>query len=158
MTDAPEELWTVIAAYLEAEHLELDDIELLGSHKKGRILRVTVDGVGLDRLTELARGLSRLLDGHDVIGSPYNLEVSSPGLERKLRRPAHWEKAIGLPVTVKTREEIDGARRHDGIVVKAGEQAAELNIDGSHRHIPYDQVNTARTVFEWEKPAKPGKK
>lgn len=158
MTDAPEELWTVIAAYLEAEHLELDDIELLGSHKKGRILRVTVDGVGLDRLTELARGLSRLLDEHDAIAGSYNLEVSSPGLERKLRRPAHWEKAVGLPVTVKTREEIDGARRHDGVVVEAGEEAAELNIDGVRRHIPYDQVNTARTVFEWEKPAKPGKK
>lgn len=158
MTDAPEELWNVIAEYLGAEHLELDDVEVLGSHKKGRIVRVTVDGVGLDRLSDLSRGISRLLDENDVIAGSYNLEVSSPGLERKLRRPAHWQKVIGRTVTVKTRDEVDGARRHDGVVVSAGDDAAELNIDGSQRRIPYEQVNTARTVFVWEKPTKPGKK
>ena len=156
MADAPEELWNVIAGYLEAERLELDDVEILGSHNKGRIVRVTVDEVGLERLTDLSRGVSRLLDEHDVVAGAYTLELSSPGLERKLRRPSHWKKVIGREVTVKTRDEIDGARRHDGMVVGAGDESADIEVEGVSRHIPYAQVTSARTVFRWEKAGKPG--
>ncbi len=158
MVDAPEELWNVIAGYLEAERLELDDVEILGSHNKGRIVRVTVDEVGLERLTDLSRGVSRLLDEHDVVAGGYTLELSSPGLERKLRRPSHWKKVIGREVTVKTRDEIDGSRRHDGIVVDAGDESADVEVQGGRRRIPYSQVTSARTVFRWEKTAKPGQK
>lgn len=158
MADAPEELWNVIAEYLEAERLELDDIELLGSHTKGRILRVTVDGADLDRLADLSRGVSRLLDQHDVVGGSYNLEVSSPGLERKLRRPAHWQKVIGREVTVKTQQPIDDSRRHDGVVVDADAVAASVEIDGRIRRIPFDAITSARAVYRWEKPVKPGQK
>ncbi len=157
MADAPKELWNVVAGYLEAERLDLDDIEILGSHSKGRIVRITVDGVGLDRLTDLSRGVSRLLDENDVVAGEYTLELSSPGLERKLRRPVHWRKVVGSEVTVKTRDEVDGSRRHDGIVVAADDESAEIEINGESRRIPYAQVTSAKTVYRWEKAVKPGK-
>ncbi len=68
------------------------------------MLRVTVDGheVDLDRLAEVSRGLSRLLDDETDLQDAYQLEVTSPGLERKLRRPTHYEKSVGREVVVKT--------------------------------------------------------
>lgn len=158
MADAPQELWMLIEGYLAAERIELDDLELLGAPNKGRVLRVTIDGVDLDRLSALSRGISRLLDQDDLIPGSYRLEVSSPGLERKLRRPAHWRKAIGREVTIKTRTEIDGARRHDGRVRDADDEGAYLTVDGAERRIPFDQITSARTVHRWNAPAKPGKK
>ena len=91
-------LWDKLERYLTAEGLELDDIEW-----SGRILRVLVDadgGVDVGRISETADGISRLLDGEAEMSGPYTLEISSPGLERKLRRPAHFRKAVGREVAL----------------------------------------------------------
>lgn len=160
MADAPKELWNVLSAYVEEENIELDDVELLGGGGR-TILRVTVDahgGVDLDRIGDLTRGISRLLDTHDSIRGSYTLEVSSPGLERKLRLPAHYSKSVGRVVTVKTRSEVDGSRRHDGLLVEADEHGATLEIDGAMRRLDFTDITSAKTVYVWETPAKPGKK
>lgn len=150
----------MIGAYVEAERIELDDLELLGGQSR-KILRVTVDApetIDVDTLTDLTAGISRIMDDHDVITGPYDLEVSSPGLERKLRRPSHFVKEIGRTITVKTRFEIEGKRRHDGVLVRANETDFEIDMDGVTRTIAYDGVTSARAVFVWQKPAKPGQK
>ena len=89
------DIWDVVEPYLAAERLELDDLELSGQGR-GRILRVTVDGddVDVDRLANLSRGLSRLLDNETDLQDQYQLEVSSPGLgpTKITRRPP--EKTI----------------------------------------------------------------
>ncbi len=160
MSDAPEELWNVLAAYVEAERIELDDLEVLGGGGR-RIVRVTVDhpdGVDLDTIGDLTRGISRLLDEHTSFSDPYTLEVSSPGLERKLRRPQHFQKSIGRPVTVKTRSEVDGQRRHDGTLVAADERSFTITVGDTRRVIDYGDVTSGRTVYEWKAPTKPGKK
>ena len=91
-------LWDSIETFLAEERVELDDLEL-----SGRTLRVIVDaegGIDLDHITDVSRGVSRLLDeSEDLVPDSYSLEVTSPGLERRLRRPRHYEKAIGRPVT-----------------------------------------------------------
>jgi ribosome maturation factor RimP len=61
-------------------------------------------------------------------------------------------------VTVKTRSEIDGSRRHDGVVVATGEEAVDLDVDGARRTIPFADITSAKTVFVWEKAPKPGGK
>ncbi len=158
VSDAPKELWEVIGAFLEAERIELDDLELLGGQSR-KLLRATLDapdGFDSDTLGELTAGISRILDDHDVISGSYDLEVTSPGLERKLRRPAQFKKAIGRTITVRTRLEIDGNRRHDGVLTSADDLDFELNINGEPRRIGYDQVTSARAVYVWQKPAKPG--
>jgi ribosome maturation factor RimP len=150
-----EQIWKVVEPYLAAEHLELDDLELVGRGPV-RTLRVTVDregGVDLDRLAEVSRGLSRLLDAETDLPGPYQLEVSSPGLERKLTRPHHYRKSIGREVVVKT-----GSQRMRGVIVAASDQdfTIEMAESGERQPIRHDDVSSARTVFRWERAPKPG--
>lgn len=159
LSDVSASLEKLIGDYLAAERLELDDLEMLG-HDRDRILRVIVDGsdVGVDHLAELSRGISRLLDHESDLEESYVLEVTSPGLERKLRRPVHYVKSVGREVTIRTRTEIEGERRHDGTLVASDEVGLVLNVEGENRRIEFDQVRSARTVYRWERAPKPGKK
>jgi ribosome maturation factor RimP len=160
VTGKIERLWAVIDPYVAAEGIELDDLEIVGK-APGLILRVTLDaegGVGVDRLAEISRRLSRLLDDEDPVEGSYTLEVSSPGLERKLRRQRHYEKSLGREVKVKSNSEIAGAHSHRGALVAAGDDSFVVEVDGEKREIAYGEVVSARTVFVWEKAAKPGKR
>jgi len=159
MSDVLTSLEELIGNYLGAERLELDDLEMLGQGS-GRILRVVIDGadVGVDHLAELSRGISRLLDHESDLDGSYTLEVTSPGLERRLRRPAHYSKSIGKEVTVRTRVDVDGERRHEGALIASDDDGLSIDIDGEARRIEFDQVKSARTVFRWERAPKPGKK
>ena len=160
MGDATERLWGLLEPWLEAEGLELDDLEMRG-RGAGRVVRVIVDaedGVDLDRIAEISRGLSRLLDEDDFIEGSYTLEVSSPGLERALRRPAHYHKVLGSEVVVKTKTPVSGASSHRGILAEANGEGISVKVDGEDRRIPFASVTQARTVFRWEKAPKPGKR
>lgn len=154
MTDR---LWAEVESYVAAERIELDDLEVLGEGPT-KIVRVTLDGdgLGVDRIADVSRGLSRLFDEIDPYEGAYTLEVSSPGLERKLRRPRHYEKAVGSTAKIKTFGEVDGSRNHTGVILAAAEASFTLDVEGAHREIPYDAVASARTVFVWEKADKPG--
>lgn len=159
-----EQIWDVVAPYLAAEELELDDLELIG-HGRSRTLRVVLDQPGsdrahsgrgattidLDRISEVSKGLSRLLDHAIDLEGPYQLEVSSPGLERKLSRQPHFEKSLGREVVVKT---ADGTVR--GVLTKVGEATFEVNTQDGPATLPYKGVVSARTVFRWERAPKPG--
>lgn len=153
-------LWGLIGPWLDAEHLELDDLELKGSGR-GRTLRVVIDGdegVDLDRLAELSNGISRLLDSETDMDEPYQLEVTSPGLERHLRRPRHYEKSVGREVSVKARTD-EGTVVVKGTLENADGERISVRAEGGSTHeLRLDQVVTARTVFRWEKSPKPGKK
>lgn len=160
MTSKVDRLWAVIDPYVAAEGIELDDLEIVGK-EPGVVVRITLDaegGVGVDRLAEMSRRLSRLLDEDDPVNGSYTLEVSSPGLERKLRRPRHFAKSIGRDLKVKSRSEIDGEYAHRGVLTRADEDGFVVEVDGQEREIAYGDVVTARTVFTWEKAAKPGKR
>jgi ribosome maturation factor RimP len=136
--------------------LELYDVEVSGSGR-ARILRVMVDrdgGVDLDAIADATQAVSPLLDAPPldaVITGPYALEVSSPGLERPLRTPAHFARAVGETVTVKIRPDGEhGARRVRGVVTAADDSGFDLAVDdGSVERVGYDEVGQARTVFEW---------
>lgn len=152
------DIWGLVEPYLAAERLELDDLELSG-HGRDRVLRVTVDGedVDLDRLAELSRGLSRLLDDEPALQDRYQLEVSSPGLERKLRRPGHYRKSIGREVVVKSME-IDHKTTHRGELTGVDEASFTVETEQGPITISYDAVVSAKTVFRWERSPKPGHK
>ncbi|MCP3996067.1 MAG: ribosome maturation factor RimP [bacterium] len=160
MTSKVDRLWAVIDPYVAAEGIELDDLEIVGK-APGVVVRITLDaegGVGVDRLAEMSRRLSRLLDDDDPVNGSYTLEVSSPGLERKLRRPRHFAKSVDRDVKVKSRQEIGGEYVHRGVLASTGEQKFVVEVDGEEREIAYGDVVSARTVFTWEKAAKPGKR
>jgi len=157
VADAAQQLWDVVEPYVSAEGVDLDDVEVLGG---GKIVRVVVDSdqsLGVDRIADLSRGISRLIDEDDPFTGSYTLEVTSPGLERKLRRPEHFHKALGREIGVKTHRPIDDERNHRGTLVTANDDAFVMEIDGSERCIEFQDVASARTVFVWEKGPKPGK-
>jgi ribosome maturation factor RimP len=143
--------------------LSLYDVEVSGSGR-ARILRVMVDregGVDLDAIADATRAVSPLLDAAPidaVITGPYALEVSSPGLERPLRTPAHFAGAVGETVTVKIRPDGEhGARRVRGRVTAADDSGIELTLDdGSAERVDYDDLGQVRTVFEWGDESKRG--
>ena len=152
-----EGLWDTIGPYLAAEHLELDDLEMVGTGR-GRILRVVVDsraGVDLERLAEVSQGLSRLLDHAANIEGSYELEVTSPGLERKLRRPHQFRKATGREVVVKTRK-TDQTLTMRGTLASVDASGFTVDTDEGPRHANFEEVVSARTIFRWEKAGKPG--
>jgi ribosome maturation factor RimP len=150
------DIWTVVEPYLAAERLELDDVELLG-RGQGTLLRVVVDGEGVDvdRLADVSRGLSRLLDNETDMQTSYRLEVTSPGLERSLRRPSHYVKSIGREVVVKVAEG-DQKTTIRGVIADAGDDSFTLEAEDERKVVDYEDVLTARTVFRWEKAPKPG--
>jgi ribosome maturation factor RimP len=140
--------------------LDLYDVEVSGTGR-ARILRVMVDregGVDLDAIADATQAVSPLLDAPPldaVIAGPYALEVSSPGLERPLRTPAHFARAVGETVSVKWRAGDDhGATRVRGVVTAADDTGFDLTLDDggperSTERIAYGDVTQARTVFEW---------
>ncbi|MGD9752526.1 MAG: ribosome maturation factor RimP [Acidimicrobiia bacterium] len=151
----------IAAPALEALGVELVDVE-----HKGQVVRVVVDepgGIGLDRLGEVTQRLSRALDEADPISTRYTLEVSSPGVERPLRTPRHFQSVVGQKITCKHRGRT-GAERLVGTLVAADDRAIELRVEPDKpsgevevRRLPYSELERARTVFEWGPPPKPGK-
>ena len=150
------DIWPVVETYLTAEHLELDDVELLG-RGSGKVVRIVVDGedVDVERLAEVSRGVSRLLDNATELNDSYQLEVTSPGLERKLRRPNHYVKSLGREVVAKVVVE-GGKATVRGVIADAGESSFTVEAEGQSQVVNYEDVLTANTVFRWEKAPKPG--
>ena len=129
--------------------LELFDVE-----QKGAILRVSVDragGIDLDALSDATRAVSNALDDADPMPGRYTLEVSSPGLERNLRTPAHFRRYVGTTVTIKTNPDVEGERRVTGVLDQVDDDAVVV----AGRRLAYADIERARTVFEWAPTPKP---
>jgi ribosome maturation factor RimP len=142
----------LVRPVVEAAGLELWDVTF--RKEAGRmVLRVLVDrdgGVDLDALSETSERLSRRLDLEGFASdAAYSLEVSSPGLERPLREPRHFERSVGQRVKVKTARPIEGRKVHEGALVSADAEAIAIVADGGELRVPYADIASARTVFEW---------
>jgi ribosome maturation factor RimP len=109
------------------------------------------DGVTIDDCESFSRQLARELDVLDPIGHSYDLEVSSPGIERALRLPWHWERARGSSVQVKWRD-ADGRSQHAvGALVSVDEDGATLAVPGAEpRRVPFGDVISARIHADWK--------
>ena len=128
-------------------------VDLEEVHWGGGRLRLTVDtaeGIDSGTLVQVTRTISAELDASDPIPSRYTLEVTSPGIERPLRRPEQYRKAVGSAVAVKVRPGDDGERRLEGRLVAADDESITLETgDGQRREIRLEVVDRARTVFDW---------
>jgi ribosome maturation factor RimP len=144
-------------------------MELYDCEHVGGIVRVTVSRpaeaedqrLDLDAIALVTRLLSRELDHADPIPGKYTLEVTSPGLERVLRRPAHYQSAIGALVSIRLTGPIDGARRFQGTLVSVDDTGITLRLDDAaltEQRLPFDRIERARTVFLWGPTPKPGGK
>lgn len=136
------------------------DVELLDVEWTGGTLRVVLDrpdGVTTEQLTSVNRLISPILDQHDPVPGRYTLEVSSPGVERPLRRLEHFRRAIGEEIIVKTIATVE-PRRVKGSLTSVAEHSVTIDVievDGvdltepESRELALADVSTARTVFDW---------
>jgi ribosome maturation factor RimP len=150
---ALEEVQTLAEAVTLRRSLRLWDVEMAG--QPGRmVVRVLIDrdgGIDLDTVAKVSEEISRGLDLTDPLSGRYTLEVSSPGLERTLRSPEHFRRSVGRRVTLKTRERLfKDSHRLDGDIRDAGTESVSIGTDsGDAVDVPYEQIKSARTVFEW---------
>ena len=137
-----------VAPLLADLGLEIYDIEHAGG-----VLRISVDktgGVDLDSIALATRVVSRQLDHDDPIPGRYTLEVTSPGIERPLRTPEHFERAVGQVVNLRTHPEAEGDRRARGELLAVDTDGITVRLeDGTERTIRFEEIERARTVFEW---------
>jgi ribosome maturation factor RimP len=141
----------LVRPVVESAGLELWEVAFRGEGGRS-VLRVTVDregGVDLDVIAEVSERLSRRLDLEDFGPKGYSLEVSSPGIERPLRTRDHFERSVGKMVKVKTRQTLDGRTVHEGALVSADSEAIVVAAEGGELRVPYAEIRSARTVFEW---------
>ncbi len=157
--DVSERVRVLLAPSLDEAGFELYDLEQAGSSAGSAVLRVTIDragGVDLDAISEATKRISAALDAHDdLLPDRYLLEVSSPGIERALRRPEHFQRSLGATVAIKTRPGTVGDRRVVGVLDSADENGVVV----AGRSIPYADIERARTRFVWPEPTpKPASK
>ena len=141
----------MVRPVVEAAGLELVDASLVRDRGR-RVLRVTVDrdgGVDLDTIGEVSGRIGRRLDLEGFDPGPYDLEVSSPGVERPLRGPKDFRRHSGEKVKVRSVEPVDGSRTHTGLLDAADDDGIVVRTEAGERRIRYGDVASARTVFEW---------
>jgi ribosome maturation factor RimP len=151
----------------EREGCVLYDLEWVsGSKGQGRVLRVFVDrldqAVSLEDCEKVSRGLNLMLDVEDVIpGGEYTLEVSTPGLERVLRKPEHFKQALNREIQLRTKQSIydfnpqlaSETKRLNarGEVLATDNEGLVLRVDGAEMRVPYAIVDKANIIFSPQK-------
>lgn len=147
---------------LAAAGLELWDVEV-----SSRLVRFLVDrpsGVDLDAVATAGDVLAPILEDHDELlpAGSYDLEVSSPGIERTLRTPEHFQRSTGALLAVKTKHPVDasGARRLRATLAASDGEAVELVPEGATEplRLPVAEIERAHIVFEWGPAPRPAPK
>jgi len=145
-----DELNKLLQPVVERLGYELSDLETkLGG--KGGVVRIFIDhpdGIGLSDCEKVSSAVSALLDVEDPLPGQYNLEVSSPGLDRKLTKVEHFQRFTGEIVKVQTRFPIEGRKRFRGTLVSSNEENIVVEVDGATHTLPMATIDTARLVPE----------
>jgi ribosome maturation factor RimP len=148
-----EKVEKLIEPVAENEDLEIVDVDLV-REPAGLVLRILLDtkegGVNLDKLSKASQQISAILDDADVISQKYMLEVSSPGIERPLKKPEHFKRFVGSKVFVKTGIAIGKRKQFKGKLVEAGDNGFVVEVDGERFEIAYENVSKARLQVDIE--------
>lgn len=135
----------------EVGGVELVILEEAGSRRL-RILRLYIDhrdGVTHDLCARVSGAVGRALDETDVIDGAYALEVSSPGIERPLRRRGHFEAQLGQKVYVKTRVPVEGRKVWQGTLLEVGADEIVVQEAGREARIPLAEISGAHLIYEF---------
>lgn len=148
------DLETPLRSLLSDLGLDLYDLEMVRGTLNVVVTRP--GGVDLEALTKANRAVSQWLDLKDPIAGRFTLDVSSPGLERKLRTPSHFLSTLGEVVTLRELRGDQPTRRLEGAVLAADDTTVTLD-DSEHGKVTVrlDAIERARTVFKWGAEAKP---
>ena len=142
------EIGKLLEPSISALGFELVAVELAGSGND-RVLRVYIDhpdGITVDDCADVSRQVSAVLDVEDPISGSYVLEVSSPGLDRPLVKPADFERFRGSLVKVRTREAVLGRKNFTGLLSEASGSNVVVEVDGEPYEINVANIEKARLV------------
>jgi len=146
-------VWQLAGPLAEGEGMEIVDIDFRHEGSRGgRVLRLYLDkegGPNMDDLSRVSRQLSELLDAQDTIDGAYTLEVSSPGINRPLKKPAHFARFVGKRIRVRTRDLIDGRRSFLGILGQVVEDSVILTQEGKRYQIPFSMIEKSNYEHDW---------
>lgn len=168
MSETPswmEKVETITQEIAASEGIVLYDIEFVGVGK-GRTLRVFIDrpdgNVTIDDCSTVSKALDEKLEKDDIIpGEAYNLEVSTPGLERQLKKPWHFEKVVGKKIYIKTTKALESvgvtdkkwmnAKTVEEVLESADSNGIRFVAKGVEIQVPYDLIDKAKVVFDMSK-------
>lgn len=141
------DIYDNIEKIIQSLGASLYDIEVVSEFDETifRVMITKQGGVNLDDCAEVSRELSPFLDVNPPIENEYRLEVSSPGIERKLINPKHFIQSIGEKVKLKITE----VGQVIGLLKDANEKEIVIEVNGETKIFTYPQINKARTYFEW---------
>ncbi len=145
-----ERLLEIIEPAVTSLGYELVEVEF-NSRGRGGTLRVFIDneaGITLDDCAKASHQISGVLDVEDPIPGAYDLEVSSPGLDRPLRTAADFERFAGRLVKIEADRPIDGRRRFKGTLHGIESGQVKVDVDGRSYAVPLERIVRARLVPE----------
>jgi ribosome maturation factor RimP len=138
---------TQIGKIIEANGAALYDTEVVTEFDETiyRVLITKVGGISLDLCATISHELSPFLDVHPPMNGQYRLEVSSPGIERKLTKPVHFKNAIGEKVKLK----LAGGDKLKGLLKSADDNGIIIETKQGEESYGYGELNTSKTYFDW---------
>jgi len=151
MSEVKQELQLLIEKKLGELGVELVDLEFK-REAAGRVLRLFIDepgGVDLNRCEQVSQALSSLLDEADIIKGSYFLEVSSPGLERRLTKPQHFQRFSGRKVKLQLKEKVAGRKKFSGKLAAADERGIIIETEAGKFYFNYEQIEKANLIYEF---------
>ena len=155
MAATRETLWELLEPAVEGLGFELSDLEVRTGRGRG-LLRLFIDsgqGVTVDDCERVSRQVGSVLDVADPIGGQYSLEVSSPGLDRRLVKPAHFDRFAGATVQVRLRRLVDGRRRIQGSLLGRHGEVIEVSGEGVTMRRAMTDIDVVRLVPDLRAPA-----
>lgn len=147
--DIVSRIWQLVEPVIQAEGMDLLEVEFR-RESIGWVLRLFIDqedGVSVDDCARVSRVVSDLLDVADPIDRPYHLEVSSPGLDRPLRKVEHFQSQVGKIIEVRSMEPMENRRNFKGKLTDARSDAITVDCDGRLYEIPLALVERARLRY-----------
>jgi len=142
-------IWQLIEPVIASEGMELIEVEYR-CESQGWVLRLFIDqedGITVDDCARISRVVGDILDVADPIASPYHLEVSSPGLNRPLRKSEHFLKFIGNIVDVRTGTSIHNRRKFKGKLIEVRAEEITVECQGQPFDIPLSLLERARLRY-----------
>jgi len=152
MREPRSELTDIVRPVVEGMGYELVGVEYLNRGHTGGLLRIYIDtegGVKLDDCAAVSHQLSGALDVEDPIGGHYDLEISSPGLDRPLFGAEQFTRFAGSRVRIKMRVKVGERRKFIGVLRGADDGNVVIEEDGEQLRLPFDQIESARLVPEF---------
>ena len=165
MSKTKAQLVALLEPAVEDLGYELVDLDLNFSGRRG-VLRLYIDrlgaatvpgpgdgpagdGIRVEDCEAVSRGVSAVLDAEDPIQRDYDLEVSSPGLDRKLTKPAHFDRFAGQAVQGRLRKMLDGRRRFTGTLAGRSGTTVTIRVDNGDLTVPIEDLEVIRLVPEY---------